>query len=386
MKSKQLFFENLIAQNALGGIPEGYNFEGKTLYQIFSDLFKEGVSFTKITLEPNAGLEFNLINELRTKYNTLIPDGLKSQQINKLNSKDASIWKTKTIVQVLDDILFPPSDATYTIPTLSLAGTLPGPIYEVGTTQTNNLTLTGIKNDAGPYTSLSLFKDNIQISTVNNPAGSPQANQPQGSDYPNPNIPNQKYVLTYTNTFQITPGEIKWIGKGNYDPGLAKKNSEGVDDPRPFLKRITTNPQAGDSNFESNSLTVEGIYPYYYGYSDTKPTKESIAALVNSYTADGPSIKKVLRKLNSDEQVIFGATTFQWIWIAHAGPSKNNYITRTQSTESQIGTGDASALFPTKETQNFTTSVWVDIPFNVYISGYKTLPVSGGSQIWFKFL
>jgi hypothetical protein len=387
MKSKQLFFENLIAQNALGGIPAGYNFEGKTLYQIFSDLFKEGSVFTTIALEPNAGLEFNLINELRTKYNTLIPDGLKSQQINKLNSKDASIWKTKTIVQVLDDILFPPSDATYTIPTLSLAGTLPGPIYEVGTTQTNNLTLTGIKNDAGPYTSLSLFKDNIQISTVNNPTGSPQANQPQGSDYPNPNIPNQKYVLTYTNTFQITPGVITWIGKGNYDPGLPKKNSEGVDDPRPFLKRITTNPQAGDSNFESNSLTVEGIYPYYYGYLDTKPTAADIATLVNNYTADGPSINKVLRKFTSSEEVYFNSPRVgKWLWFAHTGSNKVSYITQNFSNPAPIGTGSPSALFPTIATQNFSTTNWPNVEFKVYIGNFATTTIDSlNNSFWLKF-
>lgn len=109
MKSKQLYFENLIAQNSLGGIPEGYNFEGKTLYQIFSDLFKEGSVFTTITLEDNAGLEFNLLSQLRTKYNTLVPDEVPSQPINKLPSKPASVWKTKTIVEVLDEILFPAS-------------------------------------------------------------------------------------------------------------------------------------------------------------------------------------------------------------------------------------------------------------------------------------
>ena len=84
MKSRQLFFENLIAQNALGGIEEGYNFGNKTLYQIFSDLFS-GTSFTQINLEPNTGLEFNPLSELRTKYNTLKDDAAVSQIINKLN-------------------------------------------------------------------------------------------------------------------------------------------------------------------------------------------------------------------------------------------------------------------------------------------------------------
>jgi hypothetical protein len=386
MKSKQLFFENLIAQNALGGIPEGYNFEGKTLYQIFSDLFKEGSVFTTIALEPNAGLEFNLVNELKTKYNTLKDNNTPSQVINRLGSKPASYWKEKNIVEVLDEILFPANLATYTPTTISLTGTLNDTYYEVGTTQNNSLTLRAIKNDAGAYTNLRILRDNVEKTSVSNPTGVLQASQPQGSDYANPNVPNLKYDLLYTDSFTVNLGDNTWVGDGNYLPGLAKKNSDGVTDTRNFDTRKTTNPQAGENNFDATPISIEGIYPYYYGYSDTKPTKESIAALVNSYTVDGPSIKKALRKLNSDEQVVFGATTFQWIWIAHTGPSKNNYVTKTQSAESEIGTGAVSALFPTKETQNFSTTAWVNIPFNVYISGYKTLPVSAGSQIWFKFL
>lgn len=385
MKSKQLFFENLIAQNALGGIPEGYDFTGKTLYQIFSDLFKEGTVFTTIALEPNAGLEFNNISELKTIYNTLKDNNTPSQIINKLGSKPASYWKTKNIVEVLDEILFPASLPTYTPTTISLTGTLNDPYYEIGTSQTNNLSLVAIKNDAGIYTNLRILRDNSEIASSPNPTGTAQNNQPQGSDYANPNVPNLRYALGDSDTFTVQLGNNTWVGDGNYLPGLAKKNSDGTTDTRNFDTRKTTNPQAGENNFDSNSITIEGIYPYYYGYLDTKPTKESIAALVNSYTADGPSINKVLRKFTSSEEVYFNSPRVgKWLWFAHTGPNKVSYITEKFPLPENIGTG--SGLFPIVATQNFTTSNWPNVQFKVYISDYQTTTLDDlNNPFWLKF-
>ena len=387
MKSKQLFFENLIAQNALGGIPEGYDFTGKTLYQIFSDLFKEGTVFTTIALEPNAGLEFNNISELKTIYNTLKDNNTPSQIINKLGSKPASYWKTKNIVEVLDEILFPASLPTYTPTTISLTGTLNDTYYEVGTSQTNNLSLVAIKNDAGIYTNLRILRDNSEIASSPNPTGTAQNNQPQGSDYANPNVPNLRYALGDSDTFTVQSGNNTWSGDGNYLSGLAKKNSDNTTDTRSFQIRNANAPQLFENNFAPPPISITGIYPYYYGYSDTKPTKEGIAALVANYVSDNSSIKKALRPLNSDEQVVFGAAEgeFVYIWVAHTGTSKNTYVTLTQSTPTQIGVASPGALFPTKETQNFSTTAWTNIPFNIYISTRKTLVVNAGSQIWFKF-
>ena len=57
MKSKQLFFENLIAAAKVGGIPQGYNLGDKTLYQVIEQLLSEsgdgvnGLSAYEIAVE-----------------------------------------------------------------------------------------------------------------------------------------------------------------------------------------------------------------------------------------------------------------------------------------------------------------------------------------------
>ncbi len=382
MKSKQLFFENLVAQNALGGIPVNYDFSGKTLYQIFEDLFSGGDTFTKVSLEDNAGLEFNLLSQLRTKYNTLVPDEVPSQPINKLPSKPASVWKTKTIVQVLDEILFPASLATYTPPTIQLSGSLTAPYYEVGSLQTNNLSLIGIKNDAGAYTNLSISRNGSQIASISNPLGGQQASQPQGSDYPNPNVPNYKYTLNHNDVdFEVQLGTNTWGGIGSYNPGLAKQNSDGTTDSRSFQERLTTNPQAGDNSFSSNNVSINGIYPYYYGYivSATRPTPADIINLISNYTTNNASINKVLRPLTDEEEVYFNANSPVWMWIAHTGTAKTNYITKNQSNPTDI-TG--TNLFNSNQITNFTTPYWLNVSFNLYIASSKSDTVG---NYWFKF-
>lgn len=291
MKSKQLFFENLITQNALGGIPTGYNFANKTLYEIFQDLFS-GTSYTQINLEPNTGLEFNNASNLQTKYNTLIANGVTSQTINKLTSKAASVWKTKTIIEVLDEILFPANLPTYTIPTLVLTDSLE-PIQEVGNEVTNNFTLVGTKNDAGNFTSLRILEGATEIAN-SSPSPGPSA------------------TLSYSHTFEVQPGVTTWTGKGSYNQGARKTDSQGVEDTRPYAIRSVNNPQEADSDFTSNSTSIDGIYPYFYGTSTTKLTDTEIRDIIQEGDAS-----KVLTKADGTISITFNASD-KYIWFAHA--------------------------------------------------------------------
>lgn len=361
MKSKQLFFENLIAQNALGGIPEGYNFEGKTLYQIFSDLFKEGTVFTTIALEPNAGLEFSEIDELRTKYNTLIPDAFPSQPINLLPSKPASYWKTKNIVQVLDEILFQAAAPTYVNPTIALSDTL-SPIQEVGDTVTNTLTLVGTKNDAGDFTSLRILKGNTEI----------------GSSEPASGLSVATFQFPYT--FQVAVGITTWIGKGSYNDGARKTNSQGIEDPRPYALRSVNNPQLGDDDFTSNSTEIDGIYPYFYGVSSSPITPQQIKTIIENGSGN-----KTLIKADGTISIQFNAN-IQYLWFAHA----NIYPTKTkwQASNNQFNAGDIGGptdLFGAHSIQQIISPdgspdpYWT-IDYKIYISTGRTSTNDNGIQ------
>ena len=353
MKSKQLFFENLVAQNALGGIPVDYNFAGKTLYQIFEDLFSGGNNFTTISLEPNAGLEFNNLSELRTKYNTLVPDNINSQSINLLTSKPASYWKTKNIVQVLDEILFQAAAPTYGNPEINLSDSL-SPTQEVGNTVTNTLILVGTKNDAGNFTSLRILEDGSQIAS-SSPAPGPTA------------------TLNFPYTFQVQVGITTWTGKGSYDAGNRKTNSQGIEDPRPYALLSPNNPQLGNNDFTSNSTEIDGIYPIFYGVSDTKLTSTQIRDIIEAGNAN-----KALVKANGAISITFDAQD-KFIWFAHAGPgvypNKTKWFVTSGNKGDILGASDLfsspASIIVKSPNSNSGTPYW-QLPYSTYISNYAT--------------
>lgn len=344
MKSRQIFFENLVAQNALGGIPENYDFSGKTLYEIFQDLFS-GSSFTEVKLEPNTGLEFNPSSDLRTKYNTLVADNVTSQGIGKLTPKAASVWKTKTIVEVLDEILFPATLPTYIIPTINLADTL-GSIQEVGTTATNNFTLTGTKNDAGDFTSLRILEGATEIT----------------DSVPSPGL---SATLSYTHTFEVQPGVTTWTGKGAYNQGDRKSDSQGVEDTRNYALRQTNAPQSADSDFTSNTTSIDGIYPYYYGTSTTKLSSTQIRDIIQ-----GGGGNKTLTKADGTITITFNAND-KYIWFAHA---KDIYPNKTKWFDALNFSGNigGSTDFINAPSTVLITSPYWSVNYLTYISDYST--------------
>jgi len=358
MKSRQLYFENLLAQNALGGIPAGYNFADKTLYQIFSDLFSGGITYTQINLEPNTGLEFNLASNLQTKYNTLIADATPSQTINLLTSKTAAVWKTKTIVQVLDEILFPANLPTYTIPRLVLTDTL-DPILEVGRSVTNNLSLVGTKNDAGNFTSLRILKQGVQITSSTPP-------------------PGLTATLNYADSFLVPVGVTTWTGKASYEQGVRKTDSQGVEDTRPYDLLKTTNPQQANSDFTSNSTQIDGIYPFFYGVfsSSTAPTPEQIKGFIEAGNGN-----KTLTKADGTISIQFNGTV-QYLWFAHAEiyPTKTKWqAANNPSNGGNIGA--PSDFFGAHSIQEIISpdSYWT-VNYKIYVTNGRTSTQDNGVQ------
>ena len=351
MKSKQLFFENLIAQNALGGIPEGYDFAGKTLYEIFNDLFS-GTSYTQINLEPNTGLEFNLASNLQTKYNTLIADGVTSQTINKLTSKAASVWKTKTIVEVLDEILFPANLPTYTIPTILLTDNITS-IQEVGNTVTNTLNLIGTKNDAGNFTSLRILEGATEIAS-SSPA------------------PGLTATLNYARTFAVPVGVTTWTGKGSYDQGARKSDSQGVEDTRPYALRSVNNPQEADNDFTSNSTSIDGIYPFFYGTStDITIDANEIKGIIES----GDAFKE-LTKADGTINIEFGDLSSDFViqWFAHASiyPTKTKWEDTTNSSNKGFISGPSDFMSPLPNVTIVSPDGYWTTEFKVYRTNILT--------------
>ena len=328
---------------------------------VFTDLPQSNV-----IVVPNTGLLFE-DSELSTIYNTTIADNVNSVPVGGAPATAASVWKTKTIVGVLDTILFPTLLPTYTVPTITISGTQSG-IKEVGVALTQSLTLGGIKNDAGPFTLLNIVRGATLIATTSSPTQSSEPNVADQFGYPNPNNPNYRYTLIYNDSYTIALGNNSWSGNGTYlgnqipsiGYGLPKKDNKGVFDTRPPLVLSVNAPQLGTSNYISNTVTVTGIYPYFYYKSSSPITASGMVAAIQ----DGLATKVVASSAGT--LAIPYNLSAQYLAVAYPASStiKTVYFVTT------LDSGAIELVFDPVVTQNVNsaTGLWSGISYRIHTS------------------
>jgi hypothetical protein len=285
----------------------------------------------------------------------------------------ATAKRLGAVVEVFDTILFPDALPTYTVPSLTLTTTQSG-IKEIGSVINQGLTLVGIENDGGAFSSLAIKRGAtiLSISSSLTPVGEVSISAQYG--YADPNNPNYSYTLTGSESFTVVAGSTAWSGVGAYALGEAKKNNKGVTDTRTAAIRSTSAPQSADSNFTVSSASLTGIYPYFWGKSSTQPTTSSIAASIAAGTAN-----KVLASSAGTITVAFSASA-EYVWVAHiaSDPSK----TKWYNTELNKGNIEAGGFILPPQTINVNSpqAYWSSISFKIYISSGATL-TSGDYQL-----
>jgi len=319
----------------------------------------------QVTVVANNGLAIDGSDVLSTIYDTTISDGVTSVAVGGATAQDASEWRTKNIVQVLDAILFPDIAPTYTIPTITITSSITG-TREIGETITPLLTANGVKNDANTYTQIAFRRGTTTINTNTALSVANIANVADQFGYSNPNNPNQRFLGTYTDSFVITSGSTTWLARGSYNAGIAKRNNKGVVDTRTPAVRTTTAPQAACTTFDSATTSVTGIYPYFWGVSATQPTASSIAADIAAGNAN-----KVLAVATGTVTVTFNASS-EYVWLAHIGSATS----KTKWFNTALNNGDIGAgqfiLAPVLQNVNSPDGFWSAQSFKVYISGFAT--------------
>ena len=298
-------------------------------------------------------------------YNTSIADAVTSIQVGGAAPTAASTWKTYTIVQALDAILFPTLGPSYTLPTLSFSASVQG-IQEIGTTISQSLSLTGIKNDAGPFTQLRFTRDGSQISACTNPTRTNTSNIAAQYGYSDPNNQNYSYANTYSDSFVVISGSTTWAGDGNYDAGVSKLNNKGGADSNSAAVLSTTNPQSAQNNYSGGSGSVTGIYPYFWGVSSSQPTGSSIASDI----AAG-STNKVLSDSSGSISITWNASG-QYVWFAVPA----SYSTKTSWYNTALNNGSIGSgqfiLGPVTQNVTSPSSYWTGVSYKIYISGFAT--------------
>ena len=298
-----------------------------------------------------------------TSYASALDDAIVSSAVGGAPAQAASIWKTKTLSQVFDYILFPDLSPLYTVPTLSLTSAYSG-FLEVGSSISQVLTLVGTKNDAGSFTVLTINKNGSQLNTVSSPSGVFTTPVPNQFGFANPNTPNVTYTLAYTDSVTVPVGTTTWSSSSVYELGQAKKTNKNVTDLRTPLVRSGDAPQAGSSSLTSNTVSIVGGYPYYWGVSNTLLSAVDIADLI---ATNHISVRKVLADASSSISIVFNASG-QYLWFAHEASiaNKTSWF-NTEFNHGPIGANEFIGL-PTVENVSSGDSYWVTVPFDIYTS------------------
>jgi len=348
--------------NVTANISTGNILSNNYFYANGQSIFDSLVS--NIVVGANTGLDYSA-NTLNTIYNTTVSDSVESVTVGGATPLPASDWKTKNLVQVLDTILFPDLNPTYTVPTLTLSVDQ-SETKEIGSTINQALTTTGTENDASTFTVLSLFRGATQIFTINNPTETLTSNIAPQFGYADPNNPNYTYQLSGTDSYTVVSGTTSWSATGSYDAGLPKLNNKGITDSRPAAVRSINAPQSAAS-ITSSAISINGIYPYFWGKSFTQPTASSIAAEIAAGTAN-----KVLVAASGTVSVTYNAFG-EYVWMAHqASYTQKTVWYFTELNQGLIGPGNF-ILTPVTQNVNSPDGFWSGVSFKIYISDGATI-------------
>lgn len=279
---------------------------------------------------------------------------------------NASVWKTKTLVQALDTILFPDVAPTYTVPTIAASANTSGTL-EIGQTISQLITATATKNDGGDVLTIYTQRNNANIHTNVAFTNANTTNIAAQFGYADPNNPNKIYTSLYVDSgFVVVSGATTWRSMSDYAAGLAKKNNKGVDDVRAFAVRSASAPQSASNGFTSSTSTVTGIYPYFWGVSGTSLTASDIATLI----AAGSTTKVLASSVGTVTVTFAAASQYVWVAIPTVSTIKTTWY-NTGLNNGSIGAGQF-ILAPVSQNVNSPNSYWSAVSYRIYVSGYST--------------
>ena len=272
----------------------------------------------------------------------------------------ASALKDLNMVALMETILFPLQLPTYTLPTsgLSLSGFATN--SEIGSEISPGSSLTGVKNDAGAIS-------NVTIEANLNSAGYSNLATGAGSATTPSNVPDQ---FSFTNPNNPNAGRTLAFGAG-----LAKKDNKGDDDIRSAGTGVNS-PQSART-ITSSVSTRYGYWPYFTGKSSSQQTAAQVEALIEGGSYDGKQVKNASGTLS----ITFGAVG-EWCWFAipEGFADKTEWFDPTVNLGGDIGTGSGN-LFASGVVRSITSEdgYWTK-NYKVYVA-QKVTTTSGVLQI-----
>lgn len=369
--SNHLYVDNLSIQGSveLPGISEVLTVtnsdyvvieqSGELVKTSVGEFLRDGGSITGVVA--NQGVYINASGSLGTIYNTTVGDSVTNVAVGGASAGTAaSTWKTKSVVEVLDDILFPTIQASISVNksvSLSVSGT--SGTLETGSSHTRTLTatfaqgnITNGDNTPGP----SLVGAATQYTfTGTNISSTTQAGNALSL--------GSVVVANGSNNWAVTVDHSAGSGAYYDNKGVAGTNLDG--------SRVS-----GSATDSASSPSITGIYPYYWGVSGSSLTASDVA---NEIQYGNPT--KVVSSSTGTIAIVFGASN-QYIWFAIPSTSTSKTVWYISALNSG-SIGGASNLFGTESSQSMTSNAgyWSGVSYKVYISNYATSTGSDSMQL-----
>ena len=305
---------NLILKQSGGGDVEVAN-DGSTVEATTDKIdFVSGIKATAVSGTDGVTID--------TTFNSSVDDDLEVGTTvgGVASGTKASALKDLNMVTLMETILFPTQLPTYTLPTSSLSLSGFNTSQEIGSTISPSSSLTGVKNDAGAISNVTI-EANLNgagysnLSTGAGTATTP-ANVPDQFGFTNPNNPNAGRTLAFTqDSYQVpapssgTRSVFQYRAKVTVGAGSAKKDNKGTDDTR--SAGTTVNSPQSARTITSSVLTRYGYWPYYYGKSSSQQTAAQVEALIEG----GTYVSKQVKNASGTLSMSFGASG-EWVWFA----------------------------------------------------------------------
>ena len=295
-----------------------------------------------LSVEANEGLTLTGAS-LGTIYNTTIGDSVQSIAVGGAPAQPASTWKTLTLIQALDTILFPTILATIqtnksvTLTISGASGTL-----EIGQTISRTLTASfnrGLIRNGDNSTGPALVGDATQYTFT----GTGISSTAQAGN-----------TLAVSNT--IVSGSNNWAVTVNHDAGTG----DYFDNKGNIGTNLDGSRVSGTSTDSASSPSVTGVYPWFYLKSASPISSSDMASAIAAGTAT-----KVVASSTGTLAVPYNVNA-QYLAVAYPSSS----TTKTKYYVTALDNGDITVVFNAVATEsvNSPDAYWSGVNYKVHTS------------------
>ena len=283
------------------------------------------------TTPSNSGLSITG-TAIATAYNTAIADGVVSVSVGGAPAAPASAWKAKSLVQVLDDILFPTILASVgSAKSLDLAVSGTSGTLEIGTSVSRTLTATfargTITNGSGSVNANTLVGDATGYTFT----GAGISSTAQGGN----TLAITAAVVSGSNNWAVTATHAAGTGTYTDNKGVAGTN-------------LDASRGAGSLTDSTSSPAITGVHPYYYLKSASPISASAMVTAIQNGTAT-----KVIAASTGTLSIPY-APSAEYLAVAYPATS----TTKTRYHVTALDNGAITVVFSPVATQTVTTALW----------------------------